>query len=135
MARMLRAAPLECRGMQNGTDDRPPGAVPPLVAELLDHPDRVAVLSAASARGVLVEVAGAQQRLATWSMLLAVHGRDAEADGEVAAPPPAAPSEQGALTQEEAARAYSMPLRTVRRLTRLGRVPSYTQGRNRMIRP
>ena len=46
-----------------------------------------------------------------------------------------APSEQGPLTQEEAARTYRMPLRSLRFLTRTGRVPSYQQGRNRMVRP
>jgi excisionase family DNA binding protein len=120
--------------MQNGADDRAPGGIPTLVAELLDHPDHVAALSPARARAALVEVAGAQQRLATVSMLLAVRGGDVGADGEVGAPPRAAPSEQGAFTQEEAARAYHMPLRTVRRLTRTGRIPSYRLGRNRMLR-
>lgn len=46
-----------------------------------------------------------------------------------------APSEQGALTQEEAAERYRLPLRKLRFLTRTGRVPSYSQGRNRMLRP
>src|SRR5262249_4275774 len=45
------------------------------------------------------------------------------------------PSEQGALTQEAAAESYRIPLRSLRRLTRTGRVPSYQLGRNRMIRP
>jgi excisionase family DNA binding protein len=53
----------------------------------------------------------------------------------VAIATPALPTEAGALTQEEAARTYSIPLRTMRRLTRTGRVPSYFVGRNRMIRP
>jgi excisionase family DNA binding protein len=44
-------------------------------------------------------------------------------------------SEQGALTQEAAAELYRIPLRSLRRLTRTGRVPSYQLGRNRMIRP
>jgi len=41
---------------------------------------------------------------------------------------------QGAVTQEEAAAAYRMPLRTLRRLTRNRLVPSYQLGRNRMVR-
>jgi excisionase family DNA binding protein len=45
------------------------------------------------------------------------------------------PPEQGALSQDEAAEAYHIPLRTLRRLTRTGRLPSYQLGRNRMIRP
>ena len=45
------------------------------------------------------------------------------------------PTEQGALTQEQASEAYRIPLRTIRRLTRTKRVPSYFAGRNRMIRP
>jgi excisionase family DNA binding protein len=49
------------------------------------------------------------------------------------AEPPA--TEQQPMTQEETAERYRMPLRTVRRLTRTGRVPSYQLGRNRMIRP
>jgi excisionase family DNA binding protein len=49
-----------------------------------------------------------------------------------AAPPT---SEAHPMTQEEVAERYRLPLRTVRRLTRTGRVPSYTQGRNRMVRP
>jgi len=44
-------------------------------------------------------------------------------------------SEQGPLTQDEAAQLYRIPLRKVRFLTRTGCVPSYQQGRNRMIRP
>ena len=49
--------------------------------------------------------------------------------------PQAGESEQGALTQEEVAARYRIPLRTVRRLTRTGRLPSYQLGRNRMVRP
>jgi excisionase family DNA binding protein len=117
--------------MQNGGDPQPPGGVPAMVVALLDHPDQVAALSPAAARGVLVEVAGVQQRLATVIMMLTVRlGEDGE-DEEVSS---SLPTEQGALTQEEAAKAYSMPLRTVRRLTRAGRIPSYVLGRNRMIR-
>jgi len=106
------------------------GGVPPMVAVLLHRPDQVATLSPAAARGALVEVAGVQQRLATVTMMLTTHLRE---DGQ---PQPTSnlPTEQGALTQEEAAEAYSMPLRTVRRLTRAGRIPSYVLGRNRMIR-
>jgi excisionase family DNA binding protein len=37
------------------------------------------------------------------------------------------------LTQEEAAERFRLPLRTVRFLTRTGRVPSYRCGRRRMI--
>jgi excisionase family DNA binding protein len=37
--------------------------------------------------------------------------------------------------KDEAAEAYRIPLRTLRRLTRTGRVPSYLLGRNRIIRP
>jgi hypothetical protein len=48
---------------------------------------------------------------------------------------PTAPSEQHPLTQAETAEAYDMPLRLVRRLTRTRAVPSYLQGRNRMIQP
>jgi excisionase family DNA binding protein len=58
--------------------------------------------------------------------------------GSVALPPSRSAeslSEQGALTQEAAADLYRIPLRSLRRLTRTGRVPSYQLGRNRMIRP
>jgi excisionase family DNA binding protein len=44
-------------------------------------------------------------------------------------------TEAGALTQEEAAERYRIPLRKVRFLTRTQRVASYRQGRNRMVRP
>jgi excisionase family DNA binding protein len=53
----------------------------------------------------------------------------------VAIASPAPPTEAGKLTQEDAARAYAIPLRTIRRLTRTGRVASTLVGRNRMIRP
>jgi excisionase family DNA binding protein len=67
----------------------------------------------------------------------AIAARLADGPGEVrngSAPAPP-PTEQGALTQEDAARSYHIPLRTLRRLTRTRRVPSYLLGRNRMIRP
>jgi len=116
--------------MHDGRDPQAPGGVPPTVATLLDHPDHVATLSPAAARWFLVEVAGVQQRLATVIMMLTVRlgeeGKSEEAPSSIS-------TEQGALTQEEAGRAYSMPLRTVRRLTRTGRIPSYVLGRNRMV--
>jgi excisionase family DNA binding protein len=117
--------------MQNGGDSHALGGVPPLVAALLDQPDQVAALSPAAARSALVEVARVEQGLATVIMMLTVHLRE---DGEGEEASSSIPTEQGALTQEEAARAYSMPVRTVRRLTRAGRIPSYRLGRNRMIR-
>lgn len=49
-------------------------------------------------------------------------------------PAPAPPPEHGALTQEDVADRYGMPLRTVRRLTRTGILPSVLVGRNRMLR-
>src|SRR5262249_48497398 len=107
------------------------GGLPPLVATLLDHPDHVAALSPATVWGVLVEVAGVQQRLATVTLMLTVRLRE---DGERQEAFLSMPTEQGAPTQEEAAKADRMPLRTVRRLTRAGRIPSYVVGRNRMIR-
>jgi hypothetical protein len=124
--------PLECRELQNGPDDHATRGLPAVVAALLDHPDQVATLSPAAARGVLVEVAGVQQRLAAVTLMLTVRLRE---DGEGQEASSSMPTEQGALTQAQAAEAYCMPLRTLRRLTRMGRVPSYLQGRNRMVRP
>jgi excisionase family DNA binding protein len=116
--------------MQNGGDSHAPGGVPPLVATLLDHPDQVAALSPVAARRALVEVAGIEQRCVLLTVMLAARLTE---DGQ-AQPISNLPLEQGALTQEDAARAYRMPLRTVRRLTRTRRIPSYLLGRNRMIR-
>jgi excisionase family DNA binding protein len=124
--------PMVCTEMLNGGNSQASGGIPPIVAALLDHPDQVAAMSPAATRGALIEVAGVQQRVATVIMMLTVRlGEDGE--GEEASS--SSPTEQGALTQEEAARAYSMPLRTVRTLTRTGRIPSYVLGRNRMVQP
>ena len=49
----------------------------------------------------------------------------------VPAPPSAPPARP--MTQHEAAAAYAIPLRTLRRLTRVRAVPSYVLGRNRMV--
>jgi len=120
--------------MQNGAEDQPAGSVGPLIAALLEHPDRVTALAPTTVHEVLVEVAGLHQRLATLSMVLTIRLR--QEGTATAAEARARPSpEQGALTQAQAAEAYCMPVRTLRRLTRTGRVPSYRQGRNRMIRP
>jgi excisionase family DNA binding protein len=116
--------------MQNGSDAQLFGGVTPMVAELLDHPDQVTALSSVAARRALVEVAGIEHRCVLLTVMLAARlGEDGQAQ-----PVSTLPTEQGALTQEDAARAYRMPLRTVRRLTRTGRIPSYQQGRNRMVR-
>ena len=117
--------------MQNGADDHAPGGgIPTLVAELLDHADRVTALSPTTVQAALVAVAGVQQRLATVTMMLTARLRE---NGEGQEASSSIPNERGALTQEEAAKAYSMPLRTVRTLTRTGRIPSYVLGRNRMV--
>jgi excisionase family DNA binding protein len=116
--------------MQNGGDSHAPGGVPPLVAALLAHPDQVPTLSPVTVRGALIEVAGVEQRLVLLTVMLAARlGEDGDAK------PTSSASEQGALTQEEAAKMYSMPLRTLRSLTRTGRIPSYVLGRNRMVQP
>jgi excisionase family DNA binding protein len=81
-------------------------------------PDAIGLLEAATVR--------------MWVVLMAPTTDGARAREQPATAPP---SEQGQLTQEEAAKAYKMPLRTVRRLTRTRRVPSVPVGRNRMIRP
>jgi excisionase family DNA binding protein len=69
----------------------------------------------------------------------ALQGRAAARLAASPAPPRVPPEpqavEQHPMTQEETAERYRMPLRTIRRLTRTGRVPSYQLGRNRMIRP
>ena len=111
------------------------GGVPPMVAVLLHRPDQVATLSPAAARGLLVEVAGVQQRLATVTMMLTVRLRQDGDAAEATLPPSRAQTEQGALTQAAAATAYNMSLRTIRKLTRTGRIPSYVLGRNRMVLP
>jgi excisionase family DNA binding protein len=119
--------------MQNGADDHAPGGMPALIVELLDHPDRVTALTPTTVRTALVAVAGVQQRLTNVTMLLAVRLRQ-DGDASEGTAPATAPSEQGALTQEQAAQAYCMPLRTIRKLTRTGRVPTYMVGRSRMLR-
>ncbi len=107
----------------NGNDGRPsrdevPAALP---AQLRALADRVADLEAARVIGELEAL-----KFSVWTA--------------VRPPPwptvtPLPPLESGALSQDEAAETYRIPLRTLRRLTRTGRVPSYLLGRNRMIRP
>jgi excisionase family DNA binding protein len=118
---------------QNGDDPRGHAPVTPiqLFAELLDAPHKVAALPAAAVRPVLLQVAGAQERLSTLTVMLSIRLLEL---GTAADAPPQAPSEAGALTQAEAAAQYRMPLRTIRQLTRAGRIPSYLLGRNRMLR-
>jgi excisionase family DNA binding protein len=126
----VRLVPTERSEMQNGSDAQLLGSLTPMVAELLDHLDQVAALSPGAARRALVEVVGVEQRFVLLIAMLAARlGEDGQAQ-----PISNLPTEQGALTQEDAARAYGMPLRTVRRLTRTRRIPSYLLGRNRMIR-
>jgi excisionase family DNA binding protein len=69
--------------------------------------------------------------LATASAILAARLAAIGGNGQPVAPP----TEAGALTQEQAAERYRIPLRTLRRLTRTKRLPSNQFGRNRMIRP
>jgi excisionase family DNA binding protein len=120
--------------MQNGSDAQRLGGVTPMVAELLDAPDRVAALSDADAWRALVAVSRIQRDLATLTMMLTVQlGEGREHRAAVATP--SVPSQQGALTQADAAEAYRIPLRTLRQLTRIGRIPSYQLGKNRMVLP
>src|SRR5262245_14561644 len=85
------------------------------------------------------ELCGALETLKVRAWTAALAARDPEAGhltGKATAPHASRPpAEQAPLSQDEAARAYRIPLRTLRRLTRTGRVPSYRLGRNRMIRP
>jgi len=97
---------------------------------LLADPARAADVPADAIAAVLTEVTAQEARLGTVKAILAA--RLAGASNGHPAPPP---SEAAPLTQEEAAEQYRISLRTMRRLTRTGRVPSTRVGRNRMIRP
>jgi excisionase family DNA binding protein len=94
----------------------------------LPDPATIASLPPAELPATLTHLAALQTAIA--ARLADGHG-DVR-NGSASAP---APTEQGALTQEEAANAYHIPLRTLRWLTRTRRLPSYLLGRNRMIRP
>jgi len=103
---------------------------PPALAALLADPARAAEVPAAHVPALLAHVAAEQARLDVLKSVLAAR-LAVVSNGHPASPT----SEAAPLTQEEAAEQYRISLRTVRRLTRTGRVPSTRVGRNRMIRP
>jgi len=96
---------------------------------LLADPARAADVPADAIAAVLTEVTAQEARLGTVKAILAARLAGAS-NGH---PPP--PSEAAPLTQQEAAERYRIPLCTMRRLTRTGRVPATRVGRNRMVRP
>jgi excisionase family DNA binding protein len=142
-ARVLAARELLSAGeeglMRNLTANGHPSAAPrelvmDLPALLQIDPVAVATIPLQHLPTLHAELAALHSRLAAIEHALAARWRT----GSVAPPPRRSAgslSEQGALTQEAAAEAYCIPLRTLRRLTRTKRVPSYLLGRNRMIRP
>ena len=103
---------------------------PPALAALLADPARAAEVPADHVPALLAHVAAEQARLDVLKSVLAAR-LAVVSNGHPASPT----SEAAPLTQEEAAEQYRISLRTVRRLTRTGRVPSTRVGRNRMIRP
>ncbi len=109
---------------------------PKALAALLADPARAAEVPAEDRQAVLDALAVHEGRCRLVRELLT-----ANLTGLVAASPAAndpftiAGTEAGPLTQEEAADRYRIPLRKLRFLTRTQRVPSYLQGRNRMVRP
>src|SRR5262245_51372680 len=119
----------------------------PNLAALLADPERAADVPVAEVPKLIAQCGAEHHRLAAVETVLAsrlVPGEcertaigDALTNGTPSSEQPATapPSEQGQLTQEEAAKAYKMPLRTVRRLTRTGRIPTTWIGRSRMVRP
>jgi excisionase family DNA binding protein len=122
-------------------------AAPPDLAALLADPARVADVPAAEVQKLILQCSAEHHRLAALETALASRLAPGEREGTPIGdaltngtrgseqPATAPPSEQGQLTQEEAAKAYKMPLRTVRRLTRTGRIPTTWIGRSRMVRP
>jgi excisionase family DNA binding protein len=123
-------------GNSNGISAPPgaSGAALELRALLRSDPAAVATMPLERLPTLHAELAALHSRLAAIEHALAARWLT----GSAALPPSCSaesPSEQGALTQEAAAEAYSIPLRSLRRLTRTGLVPSYQLGRNRMIRP
>ena len=103
---------------------------PPALAALLADPARAAEVPAAHVPALLAHVAAEQARLDVLKSVLAAR-LAVVSNGHPASPT----SEAAPLTQEEAAEQYRIPLRKLRFLTRTRRLPSYQQGRNRMIRP
>ncbi len=102
----------------------------PDLATLLTDPARAAAVPADQVPALLDTVTREAARLEVLKAILAARLASAS-NGHPASPP----SEAAPLTQEEAAERYRIPLRTMRKLTRTGRLPSYTLGRNRMVRP
>jgi len=101
----------------------------PALLALLADPARVATLAPEAALELLDALGLHEGRCRLVRDLLTArlrNGAPGASDGQA--------TEQGAVTQEEAAAAYRMPLRTLRRLTRNRLVPSYQLGRNRMVR-
>ena len=102
----------------------------PDLAALLSNPVLAATVPLDQVPALLAQVAAEQARLDVLKSVLAA--RLAVMSNGHPAPPT---SEAAPLTQEEAAEQYRIPLRKLRFLTRTRRLPSYQQGRNRMIRP
>jgi excisionase family DNA binding protein len=100
---------------------------PILLDALLDDPGRVTELPLEAVVPLLDDLAARAERERRVRELLTARLGTAAPVTQL--------TEQGPLTQQEAAAYYRIPLRTLRRLTRTKRVPSYLLGKNRMIRP
>src|SRR5262249_37594461 len=121
-ARMDQALEVVGGAAVTGTHDRS------ALDQLLTDPRRVADVPSEAVVPLLDDLAARAEQERRVRELLTERLRPTTA-------PVAPPPEQGALTQEQAAARYRIPLRTLRRLTRTGRVPSYVLGKNRMLRP
>jgi excisionase family DNA binding protein len=93
----------------------------PDLAALLADPARVPELSLEHVQSLLCQLAAIQ--IAPLARLAATP-----------TPTTASTVPDPLLTQEEAARQFRIPLRSMRRLTRTKRIPSTRIGRNRMVR-
>jgi hypothetical protein len=106
------------------------------IASLLADPPRAAEVPAEDRQAVLDALAVHEGRCRLVRELLTANLAGLVAASLTANDPlTIAGTEAGSLTQEEAAEQYRIPLRKLRFLTRTERVPSYLQGRNRMVRP
>jgi len=99
------------------------------LSHLLAEPEGAGDVPTEVLPALLAQVTDQVTRLDTLRLILAarlVLGR------RVSVAPPSKP--ECDVTQEEAAKQTGVPLRTIRWLTRTGRVPAYKRGRNRMVR-
>ena len=96
--------------------------------DLLIDPESALRVPVGNVAALLTEVVNRAGRLELLKTFLSVRLRNDDDKGIRSS------KREADITQDEAARRSGIPLRTIRWLTRTGRLPSFRRGRNRMVR-